>query len=304
MNVRTFTKLGVSLLAAYFQINNLCSVESDSYLDFASGYRYDEIRTALTENEIGGALLPNEIRAKNLSIYQVGLKGTWKTCSGFYLRGYADYGWIIGRSHYHETFLLDAIPSETIADIHRGQVADVLGGVGYLFSWSDCWGIGPVVGWSYDYQRIKMSHPELNGLPDPALDGLKYTNRWQGPWIGVDFVVNMCDFEIDAGYEYHWSSWSAGYDLAGPDVFGGSFSDRRHSHDAHGQVVYLDGRWDLCDCWNIGIGLKYQFWRAVNGDVVPRTGTFADIGIPITSASVNLAQWTSLSATFDIGYNF
>jgi hypothetical protein len=178
-------------------------------------------------------------------------------------------------------------------------------GLGYSLSCWDYFSISPAVGYSYDYQKFKLHHATFNGAPDPVLEGLKYENRWQGPWVGCEaqFAMQCMDFSL--GYEYHWSHWHANWELKGADVAAGAFSDKRKSHQANGNVVYLDSAYSFCDCWDVGVGLKYQFWRATHGRELPRGGSFAEIGLsPTEKDKVPKATWYSYQVQLSVGHNF
>ena len=242
-------------------------------VDLTNGYRQDKLACLINTFDPAGTFIGSDnLTAHNMSIYQLGLKARYEQC-GILVRADGDYGWG-NDGHYHETFH-DAVTqtiTDTTAKLHHVNVQDGTVGAGYLFNLNDCGcgmyginldgvAIGPVAGWSYARQQFKLKNTFTNGVFDPVVNGVKYTERWQGPWLGVDATGAFCNYVLRTGYEYHWATWHATWTLPGPDTIG-AFSDRRHANDAWGQVAYLDGRWYFCSGWNVGFGAKFQFWKA------------------------------------------
>lgn len=279
--------------------------ECDGFLDLTNGYRHDKVTAKINAYDPPGTLVDiDDLKAKNMDIYQLGLKGKWACCDCF-MRIEGEYGWG-SDGKYTETSTIPNVGSiHSESGIHKVRVKDFSVAGGYLCPLFECFSIGPVAGWSYHSQRFKLkNNAHTDGIADPILNGLKYSNRWQGPWAGVDLAFYACEFTFNAGYEYHWAHWHADWTLDGPDV-SGAFSDRRKSTHAHGQVVYLDARWNYCSCWNIGLGLKFQEWRAIRGREKPQAGSFAAVGLSNTEVDkVKHATWCSFAITADIGYTF
>lgn len=326
MRLKTYLSTLTYGVLTYLSMSTL-QAEFAGEINLTNGYRCDKITADVHAFDPPGTLfLTDDLKVKNLSSYQIGLKGRALYCS-WLARAEGDYAWT-GHGKYHEDsagFPGDFALATSTAHVHKGNMADFTVGGGYLFNLgqftgmcgcdnscgcdnycnSDTYfGIGPVAGWSYSRQQIKLKDAVTNGLPDPVLDDLKYTNRWQGPWLGVDLSFKTCQFTINAGYEYHWADWHASWRLDGPDVLGVAFSDRRHSKHAQGQVGYIDGRWNVWCNWTIGIGLKYQNWRVNKGRVEPLAGSFPAVGLSPTEVDRVKATWQSFAATFDIGYSF
>jgi hypothetical protein len=110
---------------------------------------------------------------------------------------------------------------------------------------------------------------------------------------------------FDGGYEYHWATWKSSF-RPKHEIFPCElFATRGHSHDAWGQVGYLNTWWNICKCWDVGIGVKYQFWKAKKGSVRPTTNSFAGIGCdPTERNKLKNAGWRSLGVTLDLAYTF
>lgn len=270
-------------------------------LDITNGYRRDKLDCLINSFDPPDTFQNrDDLEIKDISIYQVGLKGKWLFNNWqFHLEG--DCGWA-NSGNYRES---DG--SVVKARVHHGQVKDLIFGFGYLFPIYCSWRVGPVVGWSYNSQKIRIHDAEIDGIPVPFLNHLRYRNRWQGPWVGVNTKFHICcwNLGISGGYEYHWADWRATWHLRGPDIPGEAFSDKRSSNNAHGQVVYLDARWNFWYCWNVGFGVKYQTFRAVNGRERPLDGSFVEIDLSNTRVDkVKDANWQSFAATLDFGYTF
>jgi len=302
MQLKKILLFSFLLLAPFLNIQAQLPICIGMDLDITNGYRRDDLSCLIHVFDPPDTFqFADDLHIKDISIYQVGLKGKWLFNNWqFHLEG--DCGWA-NSGNYEEA----GTATISRAHVHHGQVKDLIIGFGYLFP--ICWNlrIGPVAGWSYNSQKIKIHHAETGDLPDPILNHLRYRNRWQGPWVGINtkFHICPCNLGISGGYEYHWADWHATWRLHGPDVPGVAFSDKRHSNDAHGQVVYLDARWNFWYCWNVGFGLKYQTFRAVNGRERPFAGSFAAVGLSSTEVDkVKHATWRSWAATLDVGYTF
>jgi hypothetical protein len=277
-------------------------------LSLTTGYRNDTISTKIRAFDFPGVVtLEDKLRAKDIDIFKIGIKGRAYYCSQAFVRGFVEFGSVHDGKYRDEVTVFPSLErSETRASIRSGKTRDYAIGVGYFFPCFDCFRIGPTIGFSYHYQKIKLSsNATSDGIPDPVLNRLTYDVRWQGPWLGAEaeFLINC--FRFNLGYEYHLCVWRANWNLAGPDVFGGSYSDKRASHRAHGHVVFLEGNYFFCNCWIVGFGLKYQDFRARRGIELPRAGSFAAVGLsPFTVDRIPNASWKSAEIQLNLGYLF
>ncbi len=303
--------------AAWIAINlistSLQSVEPPTFFDVSGGYRFDRITCRVNSYfEPGDFESSDKLKCKSVALYTVGAKAQIALCDYWYLKGYGSYGWGNSGSYYEKvkTPGLSSVCSK--ADLHDNRARDYQVGFGYIYPvdgcWG-CWGLGPVWGWFYHDQRVKLKNARTDGFPDPVLDGLIYKNRWSGPWLGIDAVYRHCNFLVMGGFEYHWAWWHASWNLDGHDIPNVAFSDRRRSHRAHGCVLYLDGKWEFYTCWHVGVGLKWQFFEARSGRLQPRAGDFDEVGEYLGLSNtqkekIQSARWQSVSATLDIGYGF
>ncbi len=275
-------------------------------LDLTNGYRRDTQSSSITSKGILGDTIGKEkLKSDNLSYYQLGIDGRWNI-RNWILRFDGDYAWSTsGDYHDHSKFL--SVSAKTHAKINKGNAQDLTLGAGYFFSFPQLIGldIGPVGGWSYHHQEYRIHEASTNGFSNPVFNGVDYTNRWEGPWVGIDAQFCFCPFSLYAGYEYHWGTWHAKWKLRGPDVQPPFLSDARKSNHAIGQLVYLDARWDVWCNWVLGLGLKYQLWHAHHGSDKPLAKLFQPLIFPnLSKKKVKQVTWSSLSVTIDMGYSF
>lgn len=316
--------------------SSCCGNDWDSEFDIALGYRRDSIQTDVhSAGNTSGSFSSDKLDIKGLDLFILGLKARGGYCNWF-ARGYAYWGWGNDgeyREHnaFDNNFSSGASNSRNRIDINRYRTQDYSIGVGYLFDLCWCGGfdglyIGPVVGWAYDRQQARLgknhnfntgsnsaSGSVSNSTANNFLDDLQYTTKWNGPWLGIDFVYEYCEFIFDFGYEFHWAQWKANWSLSDDSSGSGSFnnnnfafSDRRHGKNGHGNVVYADIKWALCDCWIVGLGFKYQDFEVKHGKVHNR-GTSDDFS---SSSSISFndrvrkASWRAASIELDLGYSF
>lgn len=295
-------KIFASLLALS---THVFAVNVNHSLDIRTGYRNDKITTSIVAFDPPGTfILADDLNASHINVFEIGASGRLKVGSNWLLRGYAYYGMVCNGSYSEITHTPNNSSSITTADIYQGDTNDYSAGIGYLFN---CFGLslGPIAGWSFDSQRIKMQHAVSNGLSNPILNNLVYKTRFEGPWLGVETQFSICKIKIAAGYEYHWSDWRGNWQLAGPDIFGGSFSDIRKSNDAIGNLIFIDGSYIFCNGFSAGLSIKYQEWKVKNGNEVPTAGSFPAVGLGANEVDVIPdASWKSYSLLASLGYHF
>lgn len=274
-------------------------------VDVTGGYRSDRITCLIDAFDPPGTFISSDdLKAKNLSVWEWGLKGRLQL-GNFYTKAWGTFG-IIPSGNYSELGTgADGGTSHTKGLIRHGKVEDASFGLGYLFNVCDWLCFAPIGGWAYDYQRVKVRNAHTDGVSDPIINGLSYTNRWQGPWVGFDSGMVVDCIAINVGYEYHWAHWHAVWKLSGDDVVGGAFSDKRHSNNASGNVVYLNTFWNAWDDLEAGLLLKYQYWRAKNGQMLPLAGSFAAVGFGADEVDkIPHAVWQSIEIQLSLGYAF
>jgi hypothetical protein len=271
-----------------------------------AGYRNDHTETVIDSYDPPGTPIHTDVvKGKDLNIYEVGVEGNFLLCRSLFITGFAKLGTVTHGS-YLETASTSTRSSLAKAKIHQGYTKDLSLGGGWLLPCFCLFKIGPMAGYSYDYQQIKMHRTTINGTVIPLLDDLRYEMRWQGPWVGFasNFSLPYC-VDITGGYEYHWGHWHANWLLDGPDVSGQAFSDKRHSKHAYGNVVFLKGLYTPLPCWDISIGVKYQYWKATHGREIPRAGSFAAVGLNSTEVDkVKKVLWSSIEVELGLAYQF
>lgn len=300
--------LGRSLLFFFivvFAVADCQALEWGGSLDVTTGFRRDEIRTVIDSFSPPGTLISeDDLKAKNLHIWEVGVKGRGSVCNWF-IKGFANWGRVYHGDYIESVSVPGLGDFVTKAHIHEGDTRDYSIGLGYAYCLDNCFGIGPVAGWSYDYMRVKMHHATINGIPDPVLNGLNYKTTWQGPWLGVEALISLYCINLDLGYEYHWSHWHGKWLLAGPDIIGGAFSDRRKAHRASGNVFFIDANYEFCQCYELGLELKYQYWRAKKGHETPLAGSFSAVGFPADEVDkVKKSTWQPFEVQLNFGLRY
>lgn len=324
----------LSLLTLFF--NHLSAIELFSNLQIEGGYRHDEYRTKYTNYFDNFAFLKDVVQIKNLDIGTFGASGRLYAphhddcfpgpLSNFYIGGFAQLGWGARETMRREV----SVPFDIIQDFARAKMNwartyDYQVGLGYVFDLA-CWfnpcstfdwvamGLGFSGGYSYDRQDIKFRNgtSELNifnaGItldPDPLYNGLKYSQSWQGPWVGVELIYTKRDWTFVGGYEYHFKNrYLLTWDV--PDNLFAQledYSDRRKGNQGHANVAYFSMYDRLCDGFIIGITVKYQNWDSGHYHRKPKSGTFADHLDP-TTKSTGHTVWRALGVTGNFGYSF
>lgn len=285
--------------------DNIRSWDWEANVNATGGYRYDELTCLIDAYDPPGTFISSDdLKAKNLNVWEWGLKGRLKL-GNIYAKGWGTFGIIPFGNYREKGTSADGATGVINADVRHGKVEDVSFGLGYLLGITDWLCVAPVGGWSYDYQRIKLKHAKSDGISDSTINGLAYKNRWQGPWAGIEGVTEICCFAVNFGYEYHWAHWHASWDLHGADVLGGSFSDKRESKHATGNVGYINTYWNAWDDFEAGLLVKYQYWRAKNGSMIPKAGSFAAVGLGANEVDkIPHAIWQSIEIQLSLGYTF
>lgn len=264
----------------------------------------------------GNLILTDSLVAKNIHVIEGGLRGKAALCNGLFVKGFGSLG-KVNYGIYNENSYVPGQPTvRGRAKTNHGNAQDCSAGIGYQYEFNTCIRGGISGGWAYDGQDFKLSHAYFK-VPDPKghhdfdkepafiLYGLKYKNRWQGPWVGLETRVYLPYITVDLGYEFHWAQWHAEWRLKGLDVFGSAFSDRRHSNQCYGNVGFINVNYNFFQCWTIAIGARYNYFKATNGHEKPLAGSFSAIGRNDTEVDkVRKATWQSFAMQMFLGYGF
>lgn len=286
---------------------SLYSVNIDAEFDIYGGYRWDKITTDIHAYSPPGVLVFKDLLSANdIRIWTVGIAGREVFYHCAVVRGNAEWGRVVGGNYKDIGIVPSGLSSTTTADIHSGNTQDFsLGGGLLLPVFCNEFTVGILGGWAYNSQRIKMRNALTEEVPAPILNGLTYKTSWQGPWVGVETSYRHCGYFFDLGYEYHFARWRANWQLNGPDIIGGAYSDKRWANGNHGQVVFVNVSYPLFDCLDIGIGFKYQYWKATNGREEPKGGSFAAVGLPANTVDkIPNASWQSYGLNLVLEYTF
>ena len=280
------------------------------YFDFTNAYRVGDVSCLIQQfNPSPNPIGSDSFKINNIQIYQLGVDTRLPICNEWYVRGVVNYGWVLGGNVIEKLRTgvgIAAAPTELLANIDNGDVFDSSLGLGFLYPILDGWRMGMIGGWSYNFQRFKLEkfRDATTAAPFPDLEGVTYKQFWNGPWIGIETLFSTF-WHIDAnvGVEYHWPKWRADFDLLGPDVIGGSFSDHRNAPIGNAQVAYINLKYYPNTCWDLGLQFKYQHWEITSGHELPRAGTFPDVGLPATEVDrIPLAFWWAFDIQFSLGY--
>lgn len=256
-------------------------------VSFEAGYRQDNIdwRSRFPSDN---PFLKSSTKFKDLDIFQIGVHGRSTLGSNFYVRGSGYWGWILdgdfeqkGNINFRPQVSNNVADGELfrigLSDSFRSTVDDqyvfgVSGAVGYPFFFCDCTLVlAPVLGYSLDQQNLEVNSRELavdrfdDYVPFEREGNCQnsFNSRWYGPFVGVDFdwrPFNSC-FDLWAELEYHWGHFSGKTsDLAVRDNLYGLSRGNRHSDNASAWVFAAGFDYDLCNCWTMGLSVKFQDW--------------------------------------------
>lgn len=284
-------KYGVALLVMC-GTTNLFGLEVSNEIDFFAGYRYDRIKhhaslDFVTPLDDGAVTAKARSKADDINIGEIGIDIRYfmpqlDCCcefpwlSNFYLDGYASWGWG-GKSKTKSRFTEYSATGTEIVSYHHDHkiksvdVQDYQIGLGYLLYNCDCFAWGITGGWSYDRQKLKHHADHYD---------YKISQRWNSGYLGTELFYGWCEWLLNAGYEYHWA------DL---------HSDGVKSHRADGNVVYVDGTYQLCDCWDVGFCFKWRDFDARRGKIH---------GDDVLKGGHAKARWESYSIVAKVGYGF
>ena len=274
-------------------------VESYDYIALDNGYRWDKISNRAT---LGGSTISVKGSTQllsNINSYQLGARGQYSFCDCFFVRGAGHYGWVFDGNYSEGGFFGKS----------KGHTYDLNGAVGYYYGLTPSIWFAPIAGWAYDALNLKGTNisTAINGVCYDLSD-IKAHQQFSGPFVGFDLLyeINDCSY-FTFGYEFHYANWHGQRQIEGPEYgnppFGTTtgFSNNRHIDRVYGQVFKLDATTDICDCWTIGLGLKYQFF---NGDFGKYRRTETPLIPQFTYATINGLWWRSFASTIYIGRAF
>ena len=272
----------------------LSAHEIPNNVEFSVGYRHDDFNfksRSIGLDSDSSAFSPRKFKAHNLDLWEFGLRARYflqdvacgSNCNlldNFYLRGYAYWG-RASNSQYSEK--VHASNSECIygnyGRIKHYTTQKYLIGVGYLFDLgclncidlsclcldNDSLNVGIMGGYSWDRQNLKLKTGNsaysfgLDTLPNPFFTGHKLDAHWNGGWIGAEFFCSFYNVLWNLGYEYHFATFKA-TNRSSPFVdLSDSSNGSNHSKKCgYGNVVYLEGTFTTCNCWDLGFLVQWS----------------------------------------------
>jgi hypothetical protein len=181
-------------------------------------------------------------------------------------------------------------------------------GLGWRFSPHSSLGLTPLVGYTYQKDKLRSRHGKqvINFDPNTGapgyigpFDGLdsRYSPHWQGPWLGAQIDTRVGErFDFLFSAKHQWfdyraeANWNLRSDFAHPKSF-------RHTGDSHGWKLEAGTAWRFFPRSALTFTLDWQSRRLSNGKY---RVYFADG----TSGETRLRSVTWESFSGVIGYRF
>ena len=272
MSKRVLSRLGFLVLVLSFPTAVVADVYPDSYLDIDTGYQWDKLLWSVSDEIDIEAYAVHHINS-----YRLGAKGAWAVCgSPWYFKASGHFGWVFSGNY---------MPADFQGDGLNGHTWDGSISTGYLFCMDTCWGVAPVLGWSYD--KMDLNSKDTTSSTDINYGTVPIKSRLQGPFGGFDlFLQPGCCFILKLTYELHYAHW---YGSADQPTFTG------HHNKILGNIFQIDSSIPLRGCWEWGLALKYQTWKN-NGE---SRCSFLEIDSKLLSM-----EWDSFSVMAHLGYAF
>lgn len=271
---RLTTTLLLSLSVWLIGLRDVAAIETK--FDLNAGYRTDKLNWNIA-SDLSGTVTPNvlsELTWDTLRIAQLsgGLQLTG--ADGLHFRATADYGWIYAGNNQDSDYLGNNRTlefSRTNNDASGDNVWDMSLAFGYRFRYvqdrTPTYLI-PLVGYSRHAQNLRITSANQTIPATGPVPGLNstYQSRWQGRWIGVEFLTDVpSDVNAYFRLEHHWAdysaeaNWNLRADLEHPRSF---------EQDANGtgnivSVGFLTV--PKSSRWSIRVGLDYQRWTTDPG---------------------------------------
>ncbi|MGB7978229.1 MAG: hypothetical protein WCF19_03600 [Chlamydiales bacterium] len=250
----------------------------------------------------------------------------------FYVRGLADYGWIVGGENPatdSQTIMGGGI-TEALATYTSGRtqgyVWDGSGGVGYQLHWDRVHLMAtPLIG--YSYHKQKTNQPSIRGFSNQDIISVtsstysdtgnrKAIYKWYGPWVGLDLAYYpTCAFKIFGTYEFHWG-WSSLFGKANvsliqtsppttPPLTASVVAYRTYNDDrSTGNDASLGFSYKFCH-WTVGLLGNYKYWKVNRGSNVNKYETLSIEPEPVIGkGSAEKINWQSWSLLATIGFDF
>ena len=289
----------IFFLILFFPLTALCGYE----WNYEYGLRQDQIKTSTySESSPGVFSNSSDLKIDDISAIEIGFSSNSNCKNGIYWRAAFRYGYILDKGNYRE-MLTNSENNlfDTQAVVFGGYTIKSTLGIGYLHPVSTRLSVGPLLGYSLDKIETKMTQTTTNGHIDLNLFEFYNTNRFKGPWIGLEGYYHQPRWNIRFGYEYHHSDWYSNWLVKGGFIENESFSEERKAIHSNGHTFFLKSSYHISTCDSIGAGFQYQIWKLNDGVANPLHGTFEDFGFPATQREIiPYASWKSVQ--FNIHY--
>lgn len=273
--------------------------DSQGYVALDNGYRWDRVSQRATVGGPSVGVKGSTLTLKHINSYQLGARGQWNFCDSLFIRGVGHYGWVFDGDYREGGFSGKA----------KGHTYDIQGAIGYYFCLAPSIWVAPVIGWAYDALNLKGTDIKtaIDGVEFNHLSDIKAHQKFNGPFAGFDLVyqVNECS-DFIFGYEFHYARWNGNRHIQrnsyGDPPFGVTtgYSNHRDMHRVYGQVFKFDTTYQFCDCWFIGLGLKYQFFTGDFGKFKRKP----HLPSLYTYANIDGLWWRSFASTVYVGTVF
>jgi hypothetical protein len=207
--------------------------------------------------------------------------------SRWFLKGYADYGWIFSGNMKLNDHLYSYSAST------RGNLTDGSIGAGYNFYPLSRLQIAPTIGWSFEKIYIYTKHLKRNSIDRPDQ---RFKSILGGPYLGFETVYYFnCDgnWSLMAGYECHIA-------VSRIHVYDENATTSAHLRNLIGNYAHIGLNYQISDCWNAGIDIVGYVYNS------NRTGTLTptEIGTTYEDRRIKNVQVKTGEIRFFTGYTF
>lgn len=291
-------------------------------LNFEAGYRHDDISWS-NHFPSSDPVVSTKTKFDDIDIFQIGLQGRTNVGCNFYLRGSAYWGWVLDGNFERGASLYENSGSRNFgrSDCHKSLIDDryvfgVAAAIGYPFYFCDCtMALAPVLGYAFDQQTLRVQNKDFdcgynNSSYGTCLDHHEccnhtFSNRWYGPFVGVDFIYRpYCQcWDLYAELEYHWGQFK-GKRSVRDDFTIGDCNQNRRSNDARGWVFAAGADYDLGNCWTAGFSVKFQDWKGHrrHHDDYGHDSSYDSSGI--SGHAKHNHKWRSYAINLTIGHEY
>ncbi len=281
-----------------------------SYLDLTAGYRTGKLQWNIA-SDITGTATPNilsELTWRELEIYQATLAVTLRPAGDWYVYGSGTLGSVEDGKNRDSDYAADNRSGEfsrSDNSVSGDEVWDVSAAVGRTVHLRDDSGesvqITPLIGYSRHKQNVRITDGVQTippGGPFPGLD-TTYHAGWDGPWVGVDVVVEgPRKIDLLARLEYHRvdyygeGNWNLRADLAHPKSF-------EHTADGKGLYGRLGIRYAFHHQGHLLVTADAQAWETDAG-----TDRIYYLGGAQAQTRLNDVAWESWSVNIGVSFPF